>query len=332
MALLVVTASCAVPGEALAVPARRLLRRGVIVAAPSETQSAGTQSAGTQSVAPAPIVVGPALRPRRRLLLQPVAPVTPAAPNVAARQPAPAKAPTPAKASPAATAAVKSGKIAPKQVPAQQPKPAGEPTVAGAVAAPSTTKTAESMAFTPDWYARHPQAWRPTQASTDWWQAASVATITAWLGQPVTAAGTAASDAAAVTTAGAVVDDGLQSVLVLPAGHDNQAAPAASDADWLPLGVFAVAPQGSSQSHVYQQLAVNRKGGIKGTSYDAISGTSQPIEGTIDRTSSTASWTVGTNGSRFTAPIRAFTSEPRTVSVVSAGQSRSLELMPMQRP
>ena len=328
MALLVVTASCAVPAEALAVPARRLLRRGVIVAAPPETQSAGTQSVAP----PAPIVVGPALRPRRRLLLQPAAPVAPAAPSVAARQPSPAKAPTPATASPAATAAAKSGKIAPKQVPAQQPKPAGEPTVAGAGAAPSKTKTAESMAFTPDWYAKHPQAWRPTQPSTDWWQAASAATITAWLGQPVTAAGTAASDSAAVTTAGAVGDDGLQSVLVLPAGHDNQAAPAASDADWLPLGVFGVAPEGTSQPHVYQQLAVDRKGGIKGTSYDAISGTSQPIEGTIDRTSSMASWTVGTNGSRFTAPIRAFTSEPRTVSVVSAGQSRSLELMPMQRP
>ena len=179
MALLVVTASCAVPAEALAVPARRLLRRGVIVAAPPETQSAGTQSVAP----PAPIVVGPALRPRRRLLLQPAAPVSPAAPTVAARQPSPAKAPTPATASPAATAAAKSGKIAPKQVPAQQPKPAGEPTVAGAGAAPSKTKTAESMAFTPDWYAKHPQAWRPTQPSTDWWQAASAATITAWLGQ-----------------------------------------------------------------------------------------------------------------------------------------------------
>lgn len=296
MALLVATASCAVPAEALAVPARRLLRRGVIVAAPSETQSAGTQSVAP----PAPIVVGPALRPRRRMLLQPAAPVaaaapsTPAAPSVAGRQPAPAKAAAP------------------------QPKPA-------------VSKAAEPTVFTSDWYAKHPQAWRPTQASTDWWQVASVATITAWLGQPVNAAGNAASDSAAVTTAGGVGDDGLQSVLVLPAGHDNQAAPA-SDADWLPLGVFAVAQQGTSQPQTYQQLAVDRKGGIKGTSYDAISGTSQPIEGTIDRGSSMASWTVGTNGSRFTAPIRAFASEPRTVSVTSGGQPRSLELMPMQRP
>jgi len=159
-----------------------------------------------------------------------------------------------------------------------------------------------------------------------------VATVTAWLGQPVNATGNAAADSSAVTTAGAVGDDGLQSVLVLPAGHDNQLAPAASDSDWLPLGVFAVAPQGNSRPHTYQQLAVDRKGTIKGNFYDAISGTSQPIEGTVDRTTLMASWTVGTNGSRFTAPMRAFTSEPRTVSVASDGQSQSLAMMPMQRP
>jgi len=159
-----------------------------------------------------------------------------------------------------------------------------------------------------------------------------VATVTAWLAQPVNAAGNAATDSAAVTTAGAVGDDGLQSVLVLPAGHDNQMAAAAADSDWLPLGVFAVAPPENAQPHTYQQLAVDRKGVIKGNFYDAISGTNQPIEGTVDRTTLMASWTVGTNGSRFTAPMRAFTSEPRTVSVASDGQSRSLAMLPMQRP
>jgi hypothetical protein len=308
--LLVVAASCAVPAEALAVPPRRLARRGVIVVTPS-----GTPSAGTQSVAP-PIVVGPALRPRRRLLLQPGTPVAPAAPSIAGRQPAPAKTPalaktpTPATTPPAATAA-------------QSKTPASKT---------PASKTTELTAFTPEWYAKYPQAWRPTKSPTDWWQAADVATVTAWLGQPVNATGNAAADSSAVTTAGAVGDDGLQSVLVLPAGHDNQVAPAASDSDWLPLGVFAVAPQGNSRPHTYQQLAVDRKGSIKGNFYDAISGTSQPIEGTVDRTTLMASWTVGTNGSRFTAPMRAFTSEPRTVSVASDGQSQSLAMMPMQRP
>jgi hypothetical protein len=191
-------------------------------------------------------------------------------------------------------------------------------------------------AFTPDWYAKHPQAWRPAQAPADWWKTADVATIIAWLGQPVGAAGTAADDAGSVATAGGtdVAADGLRSVLVLPAGHQNGAGPA--DVDWLPLGVFAVAPPGvtqeSGQAHNYQQLAVDRQGTIKGNFYDTISGTVQPITGTVDRATLTASWTVGTNGSRFTAPMRAFAGQPRTVSMSTGGQPRDLELVPTQRP
>jgi len=331
MALLVVAASCAVPAEALAVPPRRLARWGVV-------PPPGAPGVAPPAAVPAPVVVGPILRPRRRALLQSGTPAAAGAPSVAGRQPAPAKAPTPATAPPAATAA-KAGKTALQQVPdrrpALAPTPAGQPAVAGAAAAqltPPTSKTLDSTAFTPEWYAKYPQAWRPTQSPTDWWRAADVATVTAWLAQPVNAAGNAAIDSTAVTTAGAVGDDGLHSVLVLPAGHDNQAAPAAADSDWLPLGVFAVAPPENAQPHTYQQLAVDRKGVIKGNFYDAISGTNQPIEGTVDRTTLMASWTVGTNGSRFTAPMRAFTSEPRTVSVASDGQSRSLALLPMQRP
>lgn len=195
------------------------------------------------------------------------------------------------------------------------------------------------VAFTPDWYARYPQAWRPAKPPVDSWQTADAATLTAWLGQPVRAAGTAADDASGVVTAGGTGGDdagadGLRSVLVLIAGHDNGASPA--DTDWLPLGVFAVVPPGSPQSSdqapSYQQLAVDRQGTIKGNFYDAISGTVQPIIGTIDRVTLMASWTVGANGSRFTAPVRAFTAQPRTVSMSSGGQSRGMELMPVQRP
>ena len=201
-------------------------------------------------------------------------------------------------------------------------------------------------AFTPDWYAKHPQAWRPAKSSADWWKTADVATVSAWLGQPVqpvqpvTAAGTAADSGGAVTTAGGadIGADGLQSVLVLPAGHQNAVGPA--DSDWLPLGVFAVVPPGvaqqSGQSHNYQQLAIDRQGTIRGNFFDTISGTVQPITGTVDRTAlnatSKASWTVGANGSRFTAPLRAFAGQPRTVSMSSGGQPRDLELMPVQRP
>jgi hypothetical protein len=202
---------------------------------------------------------------------------------------------------------------------------------------PAATPAAESVAFTADWYAKHPQAWQPAKSPADWWKNSDVATITAWLGQPVQlvmAGGTAADSGNAVATAGGTDAgaDGLQSVLVLPAGHQNAVGPA--DSDWLPLGVFAVVPPGTqdtAQAHNYQQLAVDRQGAIKGNFYDTLSGTVQPITGTVDRTSLVASWTVGANGSRFTAPMRAFAGQPRTVSMSSGGQSRNLELMPVQR-
>lgn len=341
MVLVVVAAGIAAPGEAHAVPPRRLARRGMIVVPPP-----GTGAVVTPAPGPAAVVVGPALRPRRRMVVVPGPVAVPAAPRMAAapsavgRQPAAASRAAPATA--AATA--KPVATAPEQIPSSRPtlaqSPAGQPTVAAA-----TPAAAESVAFTADWYAKHPQAWRPAKSPADWWKTADVATISAWLGQPVQlvqpvmAAGTTADDAGGVATAGGdgASADGLQSVLVLPAGHQNAVGPA--DSDWLPLGVFAVVPPGtqeSDQAHNYQQLAVDRQGTIKGNFFDTISGTVQPITGTVDRTalnsSWKASWTVGANGSRFTAPMRAFAGQPRTISMSSGGQPRDLELMPVQRP
>jgi hypothetical protein len=338
MVLLVVTAGIAAPGEAHAVPPRRLARRGVVV-----VPTPGAEAVVTPVPGPAAVVVGPALRPRRRMVIVPGPVAVPGAPRMAAapstvgRQlaavspAAPAVAAAPAK--PVATGA-------PEQIPTPRPtpaqSPAGQPTVAKAT--PAATPAAESVAFTADWYAKYPEAWRPAKSRADWWKTADVATITAWLGQPVQlvmAAGTAADSGSAVATAGGADAgaDGLQSVLVLPAGHQNAVGPA--DADWLPLGVFAVVPPGTqdtAQAHNYQQLAVDRQGVIKGNFYDTLSGTVQPITGTVDRTSLTASWTVGANGSRFTAPRELFAGQSRTVSMSSGGQPRDLQLMPVQRP
>jgi len=328
LVLVVAAAGFAVPADALAVPPRRLARRGVIVAPPPGAEAVVVPTPGS-----APIVVAPALRPRRRMVVVPGPVAAPGAPRMAT-------APSAAKSGATAAATAKPAATAPEQIPSPRPAPAqssaGQPPVAAA--APVAV---EMTAFTPDWYAKHPEAWQPAKSSADWWKTADVATISAWLGQPaqlvqpVMAAGTTADSGGAVATAGGadVGADGLQSVLVLPAGHQNAVGPA--DSDWLPLGVFAVVPPGTpdtAQAHNYQQLAVDRQGTIKGNFFDTISGTVQPITGAVDRTAQAASWTVGANGSRFTAPMRAFAGQPRTVSMLSGGQPRDLELMPVQSP
>jgi hypothetical protein len=354
--LLAAAAMLAVPQAAQAVPARRLARRGVIVVVPPAEVGAAP--------AAAPIVVGPGPRPWWRALTVPPVPGAvvrqlPATPVPASLAPAPtalggqlpalAKAAQQlAKPAQAAASATAPGPTSPRPSPSvaatKQPQPAAateeipapQPVAAAEVA--SVPATLPDVAFTPAWFASHPQAWRPVEQA-DWWTVPDAAVVGDWLAAPVQPAAGTGADATAVTAAGgeAVGTDGLRSVLVLPAGHANQAAPTAAAGEWLPLGVFAVVPCGvaAEQATQYQQLLVDRSGTIRGNLYDDVSGTVQPIEGTIDRAALTASWAVKGSGSRFTLPVAAIASAtfaPRLASVTAGGRLRDVELVPVPRP
>ena len=166
MVLMVVAAGLVAPAVVLAVPPRRLARRGVSVVPPPGAEAVVVPTPGS-----APVVVGPALRPRRRMLLQPGPAAVPGAPSVAT---APGKADRQLAAPPAATAkagataaaTAKPAALTPEQIPTPRPAPAqpsaGQPTVA------ATAPAAEMTAFTSDWYAKHPQAWRPAKSSAEW--------------------------------------------------------------------------------------------------------------------------------------------------------------------
>lgn len=326
------TVGIGLPAAAEASPARRLARQGVVVPAPGVI------------VAPAaPVVIAP--RPWRRLGPPAAIVILPAVP---------AAAPAAGTVVPREVLALSPGKIAPGMVVASSPAPRltaaapvprtpdpqPVPTVAppGRIeeipappAAPggeAATEAAEA-AFTPAWYARHPDAWRPSGPAADWWRAADVATVTGWLGRPIAQAA-ASGEAGKVATAGGDQPgaDGLRSVLVLQSGH----GPEAAGSDWLPLGVFAVVPSGGASAHNFQQLAVDRSGKIRGNFYDALSDTILPITGAVDPATLRAAWTVGANGSRFETAVGAFTTSPRTVMVTAGGGSRPLEIVPIKGP
>jgi hypothetical protein len=56
----------------------------------------------------------------------------------------------------------------------------------------------------------------------------------------------------------------------------------AQEQDWLPLGVFAVTSEDTSDSQNVIQLAVNKQGVIAGTLYNEATQVSRPIQGTAD--------------------------------------------------
>lgn len=68
-----------------------------------------------------------------------------------------------------------------------------------------------------------------------------------------------------------------------------------ADAEWLPLGVFALTQDGQSSGpspSLFLQLAISKEGIINGTLHNTATGQTQKIEGMADRTSQRCAWTV----------------------------------------
>ncbi len=64
----------------------------------------------------------------------------------------------------------------------------------------------------------------------------------------------------------------------------------AEKVEWMPLGVFAVAEEGATDSGMMVQLAVSKEGIIAGTFFNDITDSSRPLEGMVDQKSQRAVW------------------------------------------
>lgn len=72
-------------------------------------------------------------------------------------------------------------------------------------------------------------------------------------------------------------------------------AEAPSDGDWLPLGVFAFTKPDQKSSDITIQLAVNKDGVIRGNYTDTSLKQNQVVQGSIDKQTQKAAFTVGDN-------------------------------------
>lgn len=79
----------------------------------------------------------------------------------------------------------------------------------------------------------------------------------------------------------------------------SQLAQAGASADvsqqekWMPLGVFALSPSGGTKSNSVVELAVNKDGILRGNFTDTKTKKSQQIQGSVDKKTQRAAWTVG---------------------------------------
>jgi uncharacterized protein (TIGR03000 family) len=65
--------------------------------------------------------------------------------------------------------------------------------------------------------------------------------------------------------------------------------------EWKPLGVFALVQGEQTEANSVFQLTINKTGILRGTYYDALTGTTLAVQGAVDRKTLRAAWTVGNN-------------------------------------
>ncbi len=155
-------------------------------------------------------------------------------------------------------------------------------------------------AFTPAWYARYPRVWRPVR-----WVVPTVWAVPTWTtvynycsypAQPIYYDyGTTV-----VYQGDTVYVNGVQSAnaeeyaqQATEIANTGKETEVPKEEEWQPLGVFAMVEGDAKTSYDIFQLAIDKNGIIRGNYYNALSDTTQPLYGSVDKKNQRAAWTVG---------------------------------------
>ncbi len=157
--------------------------------------------------------------------------------------------------------------------------------------------------YTPGWYRRYPRAWYPSVwAYGGPWLYVPWPSLSVWLGYPYQPMyydyGTNV-----IYQNDYVIVNGQN--VGTPAQYYGQAQtlaaagaqPPPQDAQWMPLGVFALSQDDQTSSDMTIQLAIDKQGVIRGNYTNAISGDTKVVQGSVDKQNERAAWTIGDNTS-----------------------------------
>jgi hypothetical protein len=154
--------------------------------------------------------------------------------------------------------------------------------------------------FRPTWFTAHPAAWRAAAWTTAaFWTGATWAALARTCGYPaepylydygttiVYEGNQVYYDGEPVATAQEYAD---QATAIANVGQ--KASPAA-DQEWAPLGVFGMVQGNDQDANTIFQLAINKDGIIRGNYFDALTDTTLPVYGSVQKSTQRAAWTVG---------------------------------------
>jgi hypothetical protein len=156
-------------------------------------------------------------------------------------------------------------------------------------------------AFRPGWYAQYPGAWFAAGwAASRIWGAVGWGAVSDYGGYPAEPAYYDYGENVVYSGDTVTVNGETE----IPAAQYEEQAVAIADAgqqmkeepkpdDFQPLGVFAMVQEGEEKSTNLFQIAINKEGLIRGNYYNALTDTTEPIYGSVDKKTQRAAWTVG---------------------------------------
>ncbi|WP_145230089.1 hypothetical protein [Gimesia algae] len=124
---------------------------------------------------------------------------------------------------------------------------------------------------------------------------------------------------------GYIYSDGVQMAPVT--AYESQAdqiadsVPPPDDAtDWMPVGIFAIVPQGTTEVNVTVQLAVGKNGAVAGTYFNKDGNITLPLQGAIDKSKQRVAWKVGEEDSvTMETGLDSLTKDKSTVIIYFTG-------------
>jgi len=106
------------------------------------------------------------------------------------------------------------------------------------------------------------------------------------------------------------------------------------DEEWMPLGVFAMVQGEEQTSNYIFQLSVNKQGVIRGNYYDAVTDSTSVVNGSVDKATQRAAWTVGDRKTPvYEAGMANLTQNETTMLVhYSSDRSQQFSLIRIEQP
>jgi hypothetical protein len=158
--------------------------------------------------------------------------------------------------------------------------------------------------YSPGWYRRYPGAWYPGGwAYGTVWAAATWDYLNGWFGYDDVDPfyydyGNNVSyqdDSVVVNGQDAGTPDEYYEQASDLASTGAEAQTTDDKDQWLPLGVFAMSHEQQTKANLILQLAVNKAGVIRGNYTAKMTNHTQPVQGSVDKKTQRAAWTIGDN-------------------------------------